>query len=46
MSLLTFPGWQISITYEGVSQLSDLVKNILIRVPKMNEIRLEQHEGE
>ena len=34
--------------YEGVSKLSDYIKNILICVPKMNESRtgLEQHEGE
>jgi len=34
--------------YGGVIQLSDLIKNILIRVPKMNEslTGLEQHEGE
>ena len=34
--------------YGGVSQLSDLIKNILICVPKMNEslTGLEQHEGE
>ena len=34
--------------YGGLIQLSDLIKNILICVPKMNEglTRLEQHEGE
>jgi len=34
--------------YRGVIQLSDLNKNNLICVPKMNEslTRLEQHEGE
>ena len=34
--------------YGGVIQLSDLITNILIRVPKMNEslTGLEQHEGE
>ena len=34
--------------YGGVIQLSDLIKNILICVPKMNEglTGLEQHEGE
>ena len=51
MSLRTFLGRQVSITieaYGGVIQLSDLIKNILIRVPKMNErlTGLEQHEGE
>jgi len=51
MSLITFRGQQISIrqeAYAGVSQLSDLIKNILICVPKMNEslTGLEQDEGE
>ena len=34
--------------YGGGIQLSDLIKNILICVPKMNEghTGLEQHEGE
>jgi len=34
--------------FGGVIQLSDLVKNILIYVPKMNKslTGLEQHEGE
>jgi len=56
MSLITFRGRQVSIPqeayglvlYAGVIQLSDLIKNILIRVPKMNEglTGLKQHEGE
>jgi len=35
-------------TYVGVIKLSDLIKNILICVAKMNEslTGLEQHEGE
>jgi len=51
MFLLTFLGRQNEITieaYGGVRQLLDLIKNILICVPKMNEslTGLEQHEGE
>jgi len=51
MSLITFRGWQISIpeeAYGRVILLSDFIKNILIRVTKMNEglTGLEQHEGE
>jgi len=43
--------WQVLIkieAYAGVIQLSDLIKNILICVPKMNKslMGLEQHEGE
>jgi len=50
MSLLTF--WVSRCNYleayEGVIQLSDFIKNILICVLKMNEslTGLEQHEGE
>ncbi len=34
--------------YGRVRKLSDLIRNILISIPKMNEglTRLEQHEGE
>jgi len=54
MSLITFRGRQVSIPqeayglYGGVTQLSDFIKNISIRVLKMNEglAGLEQHEGE
>ncbi len=38
----------ILAVYEGVRELSDSIKNILISVPKMNEglTGLERHEGE
>ena len=47
----TFSGpasYSVLEAYGGVRQLSDLIKNILICVPKMNEFLtgLEQHEGE
>jgi len=40
--------WNYLEAYEGVRQLSDFIKNILICVLKMNEglTGLEQHEGE
>jgi len=48
MSLLNFLVRQMQLLadYEGMRQL--FIKNILIRVPKMNEslTGLEQHEGE
>jgi len=54
MSLLTFRGCQVSVPQEAyglilvVIQLSDLIKNILIRVLKMKDglTGFEQHEGE
>ena len=47
----TFSGpasYNVLEAYGGVRQLSDLIKNNLICVPKMNEglTGLEQHEGE
>ena len=51
MYLIHFLGQQVITSievYGGVIQLSDLIKNILICVPKLNEglTGLEQHEGE
>ncbi len=38
----------VLLSMEGIWQLSDLIKNILICVPKMNKVLtgLERHEGE
>jgi len=54
MFLITFRGRQVSISQEAYrlvwrsDQLSDLIKNILIYVLKMNEglTGLKQHESE